>query len=160
MSIYIKQADTTDAISDTSVILEQLCTKYPMKLVGNPVECNAAIYEGNLNNFYIKLGKIVIFNVEIHISKNHSDSSNVIGVPCLPFKSAGHFSFIVGYQNAIFKDTVEYSNIKASVYRDSQTLNFLGYASGRIWTLSGESLYSTNLANSVILISGLYVATE
>ena len=98
MSVYIKQANNATAISDSSIILQQLCTKHSMKLVGDPVECNAAIYEGNPHNFYLKLGKIVMFNVEIHLSRNFKDNSKYVGVPCLPYKSAGHFSFTVGYQ--------------------------------------------------------------
>lgn len=42
MSVYIKQANTATAISDSSIILQQLCTKHSMKLVGDPIECNAA----------------------------------------------------------------------------------------------------------------------
>lgn len=160
MSVYIKQANTATAISDSSIILQQLCTKHSMKLVGDPVECNAAIYEGNPHNFYLKLGKIVMFNVEIHLSRNFKDNSKYVGVPCLPYKSAGHFSFTVGYQNVVFKDTTVYSSSSASVYKDSQTLNFLGFALGRSWTLTGDSIYSTDLANSVILVSGVYVTAE
>lgn len=160
MSVYIKQANTATAISDSSIILQQLCTKHPMKLVGDPVECNAAIYEGNPHNFYLKLGKIVMFNVELHLSRNFTDDNKFVGVPCLPYKSAGHFSFTVGYQNIVFKDTTVYSSSSASVYKDSQTLNFLGFASGRSWTLKGDAIDATDLANSVILISGVYVTDE
>lgn len=160
MSVYIKQAKTVDAISDSLKSLIQLCTKHPMKLVGDPVECNTIIYEGNPNNFYLKLGNIVIFNVEIHLSRNFKDNSKYVGVPCLPYTSAGHFSFTVGYQNVVFKDTTVYSSSSASVYKDSQTLNFLGFALDRSWTLTGDSIYSTDLANSVILVSGVYVTAE
>ena len=155
LASLVSTSDGSDVQTKLDTINNNLTVINHMEMLGTPSGCKATIDKNGTNNYYMKIGNLVFFNVEIFLTNTGTDINTTIKIPCLPYASKGHVAFTTGYQNAVFKanGTDNYTVLKAGAYANSNAIILFGSNGGRTWELHQKELITSDKS---VVINGVY----
>lgn len=102
--------------------------------------------------YYIKVGKLVTFNVTIYLTVENLES--YLEIPCLPYKTKDDCTFSSGYQNCQLKSSNDnWTTTKAGANYSSQNIMFFVSQEARTWT----AMISDIKSEGKVVVSGSYI---
>lgn len=102
--------------------------------------------------YYIKVGKLVTFNVTIYLTVENLES--YLEIPCLPYKTKNDCTFSSGYQKCQLKSTNDNWTItKVGANYSSQSILFYVSQEARTWT----AMVSDIKSEGQVVVSGSYI---
>lgn len=102
--------------------------------------------------YYIKVGKLVTFNVTIYLTVENLES--YLEIPCLPYKTKNDCTFSSGYQKCQLKSTNDNWTItKVGANYSSQSILFFVSQEARTWT----AMVSDIKSEGQVVVSGSYI---
>ena len=102
--------------------------------------------------YYIKVGKLVTFNVTIYLTVENLES--YLEIPCLPYKTKNDCTFSSGYQKCQLKSTNDNWTItKVGAKYSSQSILFYVSQEARTWT----AMVSDIKSEGQVVVSGSYI---
>lgn len=102
--------------------------------------------------YYIKVGKLVTFNVTIYLTVENLES--YLEIPCLPYKTKNYCTFSSGYQKCQLKSTNDNWTItKVGANYSSQSILFYVSQEARTWT----AMVSDIKSEGQVVVSGSYI---
>lgn len=102
--------------------------------------------------YYIKVGKLVTFNVTIYLTVENLES--YLEIPCLPYKTKNNCTFSSGYQKCQLKSTNDNWTItKVGANYSSQSILFYVSQEARTWT----AMVSDIKSEGQVVVSGSYI---
>lgn len=102
--------------------------------------------------YYIKVGKLVTFNVTIYLTVENLESC--LEIPCLPYKTKNYCTFSSGYQKCQLKSTNDNWTItKVGANYSSQSILFYVSQEARTWT----AMVSDIKSEGQVVVSGSYI---
>lgn len=104
---------------------------------------------------YIKVGKLVTFNVTINLIVGTSDSdSERLEIPCLPYITKNNCTFSSGYQKCQLKSNNDnWTTIKVGANHSTQSILFYVSQEARTWT----AMVSDIKSEGQVIVSGSYI---
>lgn len=105
--------------------------------------------------YYIKVGKLVTFNVTIYLEVSEVDmSTTYLEIPCLPYKTKDDCTFSSGYQKCQLKSNNDnWTTIKVGANYSSQNIMFFVSQEARTWT----AMISDIKSEGKVVVSGSYI---
>ena len=105
-----------------------------------------------VDGYYIKVGKLVTFNVTINLMVGTSDS--YLEIPCLPYKTKYNCTFSSGYQKCQLKSNNDnWTTTKVGANHSAQSILFYVSQEARTWT----ALVSDIKSEGEVIVSGSYI---
>lgn len=102
--------------------------------------------------YYIKVGKLVTFNVTIYLTVENLES--YLEIPCLPYKTKDYCTFSSGYQKCQLKSNNDnWTTIKVGANYSSQNIMFFVSQEARTWT----AMISDIKSEGKVVVSGSYI---
>lgn len=102
--------------------------------------------------YYIKVGKLVTFNVTIYLTVENLES--YLEIPCLPYKTKDDCTFSSGYQKCQLKSNNDnWTTIKVGANYSSQNIMFFVSQEARTWT----AMISDIKSEGKVVVSGSYI---
>lgn len=102
--------------------------------------------------YYIKVGKLVTFNVTIYLTVENLES--YLEIPCLPYKTKNYCTFSSGYQKCQLKSTNDNWTItKVGANYSSQSILFYVSQEARTWA----AMVSDIKSEGQVVVSGSYI---
>lgn len=102
--------------------------------------------------YYIKVGKLVTFNVTIYLTVENLES--YLEIPCLPYKTKNNCTFSSGYQKCQLKSNNDnWTTIKVGANHSSQSILFYVSQEARTWT----AVVSDIKSEGQVIVSGSYI---
>lgn len=105
--------------------------------------------------YYIKVGKLVTFNVTIYLEVSEVDMpTTFLEIPCLPYKTKDDCTFSSGYQKCQLKSNNDnWTTIKVGANYSSQNIMFFVSQEARTWT----AMISDIKSEGKVVVSGSYI---
>lgn len=105
--------------------------------------------------YYIKVGKLVTFNVTIYLKVSEVDMpTTYLEIPCLPYKTKDDCTFSSGYQKCQLKSNNDnWTTIKVGANYSSQNIMFFVSQEARTWT----AMISDIKSEGKVVVSGSYI---
>lgn len=105
--------------------------------------------------YYIKVGKLVTFNVTIYLTVSEVDMpTTYLEIPCLPYKTKDDCTFSSGYQKCQLKSNNDnWTTIKVGANYSSQNIMFFVSQEARTWT----AMISDIKSEGKVVVSGSYI---
>lgn len=102
--------------------------------------------------YYIKVGKLVTFNVTIYLTVENLES--YLEIPCLPYKTKDDCTFSSGYQKCQLKSNDDNWTItKVGANHSTQSILFFVSQDARTWTAMVNDIKQSGQ----IIVSGSYI---
>lgn len=102
--------------------------------------------------YYIKVGKLVTFNVTIYLTVENLES--YLEIPCLPYKTKDDCTFSSGYQKCQLKSSNDnWTTIKVGANHSAQSILFYVSQEARTWT----AMISDIKSEGKVVVSGSYI---
>lgn len=102
--------------------------------------------------YYIKVGKLVTFNVTIYLTVENLES--YLEIPCLPYETKDDCTFSSGYQNCQLKSNNDnWTTIKVGANHSTQSILFFVSQEARTWT----AIVSDIKSEGKVVVSGSYI---
>lgn len=102
--------------------------------------------------YYIKVGKLVTFNVTIYLTVENLES--YLEIPCLPYKTKDDCTFSSGYQKCQLKSNNDnWTTIKVGANYSSQNIMFFVSQEARTWS----AMISDIKSEGKVVVSGSYI---
>lgn len=102
--------------------------------------------------YYIKVGKLVTFNVTIYLTVENLES--YLEIPCLPYKTKDDCTFSSGYQKCQLKSNDDNWTItKVGANHSTQSILFFVSQDARTWT----AMISDIKSEGKVVVSGSYI---
>lgn len=102
--------------------------------------------------YYIKVGKLVTFNVTIYLTVENLES--YLEIPCLPYKTKDDCTFSSGYQKCQLKSSNDnWTTTKVGATYSSQNIMFFVSQEARTWT----AMISDIKSEGKVVVSGSYI---
>lgn len=104
--------------------------------------------------YYIKVGKLVTFNVTIYLTVAVETSDSYLEIPCLPYKTKYDCTFSSGYQKCQLKSSNDnWTTTKVGANYSSQNIMFFVSQEARTWT----AMISDIKSEGKVVVSGSYI---
>ena len=105
--------------------------------------------------YYIKVGKLVTFNVTIYLEVEvNASSTTYLEIPCLPYKTGYDCTFSSGYQKCCLKSNDDnWTVTKVGANHSAQSILFYVSQDARTWT----AVLSDIKQDGKIVVSGSYI---
>lgn len=102
--------------------------------------------------YYIKVGKLVTFNVTIYLTVENLES--YLEIPCLPYETKDDCTFSSGYQKCQLKSNNDnWTTIKVGANHSTQSILFFVSQEARTWT----AMVSDIKSEGKVIVSGSYI---
>lgn len=102
--------------------------------------------------YYIKVGKLVTFNVTIYLTVENLES--YLEIPCLPYKTKDDCTFSSGYQKCQLKSNNDnWTTIKVGANHSTRSILFYVSQEARTWT----AMVSDIKSEGKVVVSGSYI---
>ncbi len=148
---YVLDARQGKTLNDSITTLNSTFS-YETGTMGLLRPCNGCT---STEGYYIKVGKLVTFNVTIYLEVSEVDMpTTYLEIPCLPYRTKDNCTFSSGYQNCCLKSNNDNWTItKVGANYSSQSILFFVSQDARTWT----ALVNDIKQAGKIIVSGSYI---
>lgn len=148
---YVLDARQGKTLNDSITTLNSTFS-YETGTMGLLRPCNGCT---STEGYYIKVGKLVTFNVTIYLEVSEVDmSTTYLEIPCLPYRTKDNCTFSSGYQNCCLKSNNDNWTItKVGANYSSQSILFFVSQDARTWTAMVNDIKQAGK----IIVSGSYI---
>lgn len=148
---YVLDARQGKTLNDSITTLNSTFS-YETGTMGLLRPCNGCT---GTEGYYIKVGKLVTFNVTIYLEVSEVDMSTTpLEIPCLPYRTKDNCTFSSGYQNCCLKSNDDNWTItKVGANYSTQSILFYVSQDARTWTAMVNDIKQAGR----IIVSGSYI---
>lgn len=148
---YVLDARMGKSLQDSITTLNSTFS-YETGTMGLLRPCNGCT---GTEGHYIKVGKLVTFNVTIYLEVSEVDMpTTYLEIPCLPYKTKDDCTFSSGYQNCCLKSNDDNWTItKVGANYSTQSILFYVSQDARTWTAMVNDIKS----EGKVVVSGSYI---
>lgn len=148
---YVLDARMGKSLQDSITTLNSTFS-YETGTMGLLNPCNGCTHT---EGYYIKVGKLVTFNVTIYLEVSEVDMpTSYLEIPCLPYKTKYGCTFSSGYQKCCLKSNDDNWTItKVGANRSTQSILFFVSQYARTWTAMINDIKQAG----EIVVSGSYI---
>ncbi len=148
---YVLDARMGKSLQDSITTLNSTFS-YETGTMGLLRPCNGCT---GTEGYYIKVGKLVTFNVTIYLEVSEVDmSTTYLEIPCLPYRTKDNCTFSSGYQNCCLKSNDDNWTItKVGANHSTQSILFFVSQDARTWTAMVNDIKQAGH----IIVSGSYI---
>lgn len=148
---YVLDARMGKSLQDSITTLNSTFS-YETGTMGLLKPCNGCTHT---EGYYIKVGKLVTFNVTIYLEVSEVDMpTSYLEIPCLPYKTKYDCTFSSGYQKCCLKSNDDNWTItKVGANHSSQSILFYVSQYARTWTAMVNDIKQSGQ----IIVSGSYI---
>lgn len=148
---YVLDARMGKSLQDSITTLNSTFS-YETGTMGLLKPCNGCTHT---EGYYIKVGKLVTFNVTIYLEVEvNASSTTYLEIPCLPYKTKNDCTFSSGYQKCQLKSNDDnWTTIKVGANHSTQSILFYVSEQARTWT----AMVSDIKSEGKVIVSGSYV---
>jgi sucrose-6-phosphate hydrolase SacC (GH32 family) len=148
---YVLDARMGKSLQDSITTLNSTFS-YETGTMGLLRPCNGCT---GTEGHYIKVGKLVTFNVTIYLEVSEVDMpTTYLEIPCLPYKTKDNCTFSSGYQNCCLKSNDDNWTItKVGANYSTQSILFYVSQDARTWTAMVNDIKS----EGKVVVSGSYI---
>lgn len=145
---YVLDARQGKTLNDSITTLNSTFS-YETGTMGLLKPCNGCTHT---EGYYIKVGKLVTFNVTIYLTVENLES--YLEIPCLPYKTKDDCTFSSGYQKCQLKSNNDnWTTIKVGAIHSTQSILFFVSQEARTWT----AMVSDIKSEGKVVVSGSYI---
>lgn len=145
---YVLDARQGKTLNDSITTLNSTFS-YETGTMGLLKPCNGCTHT---EGYYIKVGKLVTFNVTIYLTVENLES--YLEIPCLPYKTKDDCTFSSGYQKCQLKSNNDsWTTIKVGANHSTQSILFFVSQEARTWT----AMVSDIKSEGKVVVSGSYI---
>ena len=145
---YVLDARMGKSLQDSITTLNSTFS-YETGTMGLFKPCNGCTHT---EGYYIKVGKLVTFNVTIYLTVENLES--YLEIPCLPYKTKDDCTFSSGYQKCQLKSNNDnWTTIKVGANHSTQSILFFVSQEARTWT----AMVSDIKSEGKVVVSGSYI---
>lgn len=148
---YVLDARMGKSLQDSITTLNSTFS-YETGTMGLLKPCNGCTHT---EGYYIKVGKLVTFNVTIYLEVEvNASSTTYLEIPCLPYKTKDDCTFSSGYQKCQLKSNNDnWTTIKVGANHSTQSILFFVSQEARTWT----AIVSDIKSEGKVVVSGSYI---
>lgn len=147
---YVLDARQGKTLNDSITTLNSTFS-YETGTMGLLRPCNGCT---GTKGYYIKVGKLVTFNVTIYLEVDTDASTSYLEIPCLPYRTKDNCTFSSGYQKCCLKSNDDNWTItKVGANNNTQNILFFVSQDARTWT----AMVSDIKQSGQIIVSGSYI---
>lgn len=148
---YVLDARMGKSLQDSITTLNSTFS-YETGTMGLLSPCNGCT---STEGYYIKVGKLVTFNVTIYLEVSEVDTPNTyLEIPCLPYRTKYNCTFSSGYQKCCLKSNDDNWTItKVGANHSTQSILFYVSQDARTWTAKVNDIKQSG----EIIVSGSYI---
>lgn len=147
---YVLDARMGKSLQDSITTLNSTFS-YETGTMGLLRPCDGCTYT---EGYYIKVGKLVTFNVTIYLEVEVNTSDSYLEIPCLPYKTRDNCTFSSGYQKCCLKSNNDnWTTTKVGANHSSQSILFYVSQDARTW----PAMVSDIKQEGQIIVSGSYI---
>lgn len=148
---YVLDARMGKSLQDSITTLNSTFS-YETGTMGLLRPCNGCT---GTEGYYIKVGKLVTFNVTIYLEVSEVDMpTTYLEIPCLPYRTKDNCTFSSGYQNCCLKSNDDNWTItKVGANHSTQSILFFVSQDARTWTAMVNDIKQAGH----IIVSGSYI---
>lgn len=148
---YVLDARQGKTLNDSITTLNSTFS-YETGTMGLLRPCNGCT---GTEGYYIKVGKLVTFNVTIYLEVSKVDMpTTYLEIPCLPYRTKDNCTFSSGYQNCCLKSNDDNWTItKVGANHSTQSILFYVSQDARTWTAMVNDIKQAGK----IIVSGSYI---
>lgn len=148
---YVLDARQGKTLNDSITTLNSTFS-YETGTMGLLRPCNGCT---GTEGYYIKVGKLVTFNVTIYLEVSKVDMpTTYLEIPCLPYRTKDNCTFSSGYQNCCLKSNDDNWTItKVGANHSTQSILFFVSQDARTWTAMVNDIKQAGH----IIVSGSYI---
>lgn len=148
---YVLDARMGKSLQDSITTLNSTFS-YETGTMGLLRPCNGCT---GTEGYYIKVGKLVTFNVTIYLEVSEVDMPTTrLEIPCLPYRTKDNCTFSSGYQNCCLKSNDDNWTItKVGANHSTQSILFFVSQDARTWTAMVNDIKQAGH----IIVSGSYI---
>lgn len=148
---YVLDARQGKTLNDSITTLNSTFS-YETGTMGLLRPCNGCT---GTEGYYIKVGKLVTFNVTIYLEVSEVDMSTTpLEIPCLPYRTKDNCTFSSGYQNCCLKSNDDNWTItKVGANYSTQSILFYVSQDARTWPAMVNDIKQAGR----IIVSGSYI---
>lgn len=147
---YVLDARQGKTLNDSITTLNSTFS-YETGTMGLLRPCNGCT---GTEGYYIKVGKLVTFNVTIYLEVDTDASTSYLEIPCLPYRTKDNCTFSSGYQKCCLKSNDDNWTItKVGANHSTQSILFFVSQDARTWT----AMVSDIKQSGQIIVSGSYI---
>lgn len=148
---YVLDARMGKSLQDSITTLNSTFS-YETGTMGLLRPCNGCT---GTEGYYIKVGKLVTFNVTIYLEVSEVDMpTTYLEIPCLPYRTKDNCTFSSGYQKCCLKSNDDKWTItKVGANHSTQSILFYVSQDARTWT----AMVSDIKQSGQIIVSGSYI---
>ena len=145
---YVLDARQGKTLNDSITTLNSTFS-YETGTMGLLKPCNGCTHT---EGYYIKVGKLVTFNVTIYLTVENLES--YLEIPCLPYETKDDCTFSSGYQKCQLKSNNDnWTTIKVGANHSTQSILFYVSQEARTWT----AMVSDIKSEGKVIVSGSYI---
>ena len=147
---YVLDARQGKTLNDSITTLNSTFS-YETGTMGLLRPCNGCT---GTEGYYIKVGKLVTFNVTIYLEVDTDASTSFLEIPCLPYRTKDNCTFSSGYQKCCLKSNDDNWTItKVGANHNTQSILFFVSQDARTWTAMVNDIKQSGQ----IIVSGSYI---
>lgn len=147
---YVLDARQGKTLNDSITTLNSTFS-YEAGTMGLLRPCNGCT---GTEGYYIKVGKLVTFNVTIYLEVDTDASTSYLEIPCLPYRTKDNCTFSSGYQKCCLKSNDDNWTItKVGANHSTQSILFYVSQDARTWTAMVNDIKQSGQ----IIVSGSYI---
>lgn len=147
---YVLDARQGKTLNDSITTLNSTFS-YETGTMGLLRPCNGCT---GTEGYYIKVGKLVTFNVTIYLEVDTDASTSYLEIPCLPYRTKDNCTFSSGYQKCCLKSNDDNWTItKVGANHSTQSILFFVSQDARTWTAMVNDIKQSGQ----IIVSGSYI---
>nr|DAR20262.1 MAG TPA: hypothetical protein [Caudoviricetes sp.] len=147
---YVLDARMGKSLQDSITTLNSTFS-YETGTMGLLRPCNGCT---GTEGYYIKVGKLVTFNVTINLTVALEISTTYLEIPCLPYKTKYDCTFSSGYQKCQLRSNDDnWTTIKVGANHSTQSILFYVSQYARTWT----AMVSDIKSEGKVIVSGSYI---